>query len=70
MYEICFCGWSGDLEDRVPVYAGDDEWALACPHCGHRDRAEWMPAAVRKVVFDAAFQRQARQHEVRVAHAA
>jgi hypothetical protein len=43
--EICFCGWVGELEDREPVYAGDGEWGLGCPNCGHLDRLEaWSEA--------------------------
>jgi hypothetical protein len=39
--------WPGrELEDREPVYAGDGEWGLGCPMCGHLDRVEaWSEAA-------------------------
>ncbi len=47
MCEVCFCGWSGRLEDREPVYLGDGEHALRCPKCGHLDRLDWLSAAAR-----------------------
>jgi hypothetical protein len=44
--ESCFCGRVGELEDRELVYAGDGEWGLGCPMCGHLDRLEaWSEAA-------------------------
>ena len=55
MCEVCFCGWSGRLEDREPIYIGDGEHALQCPRCGHLDRLEWLSAAVRgRVLAEAA----------------
>jgi hypothetical protein len=36
--EVCFYGRSGEVEDRVKVDAGDGDWALACPTCGHLER--------------------------------
>jgi hypothetical protein len=46
--EVCFCGWEGEIEDREPVYAGDGEWGLRCPTCGHLDRLESWPEAARR----------------------
>lgn len=43
MHEVCFCGYGGNLEDRLAVYGGDGEWGLACPRCGHLDRLGWLP---------------------------
>ena len=55
MCEVCFCGWSGRLEDREPLYVGDGEYALECPRCGHLDRLEWLPAAARgRILAEAA----------------
>ena len=56
--EICFCGWVGELEDREPVYAGDGEWGLGCPNCGHLDRLEaWSEAARCCTLAEAAWRR-------------
>jgi hypothetical protein len=57
--EICFCGWVGELEDREPVYAGDGEWGLGCPMCGHLDRLEaWSEAARSCTLAEAAWRRE------------
>jgi hypothetical protein len=57
--EICFCGWIGELEDREPVYAGDGEWGLGCPMCGHLDRLEaWSEAARGRTLAEAAQRRE------------
>ncbi len=42
MREACFCGRIGEVEDREPVYAGEGEWGLACPACGHLDHLPWL----------------------------
>lgn len=57
--EICFCGWVGELEDREPVYAGDGEWGLGWPMCGHLDRLEaWSEAARSWILAEAAWRRE------------
>jgi hypothetical protein len=57
--EICFCGWVGEVEDRVPVYVGDGEWGLSCPMCGHLDRLEaWSEAARSWTLAEAARRRE------------
>ena len=56
--ESCFCGWIGDLEDREPVYAGDGEWVLRCPVCGHLDRLEAWSAAARAATLAEAARRR------------
>ncbi|MDP9375622.1 MAG: hypothetical protein M3Q65_24870, partial [Chloroflexota bacterium] len=58
MREVCFCGWAGDLEDRMPVYAGDGEWGLECPKCRHLDRLHWLPEHIRQRVLDGARQQR------------
>jgi hypothetical protein len=56
--EVCFCGWEGEMEDREPVYAGDGDWGLACPACGHLDRLDgWPEAARRWTLAEAALRR-------------
>ena len=57
MSEVCFCGWTGQLEDRAPVYGGAGEQALQCPKCGHLDRLDWLSAAARDRILTAAAQR-------------
>ncbi len=60
MHESCFCGWSGEMADREPVYAGDGAIGLACPTCGHLDSLEWLPEdAARRLLQEAT----RRQHE-------
>lgn len=65
--DVCFCGWEGELADREPVYAGDGEWGLGCPTCGHLDRLEgWSEANRRWTLAEAAWRREGTL-EVRVA---
>jgi hypothetical protein len=61
MREVCFCGWAGVIEDRAPVYAGDSEWGLACPTCGHLDRLDWLNETERRRTLDQALRRQLAQ---------
>ena len=42
MREVCFCGWSGELEDREPVLDTRTRWMLRCPGCGHLDGLGWL----------------------------
>jgi hypothetical protein len=58
MREVCFCGRVGEIADREPVYAGDGEWGLACPACGHLDRMTLFPEGERRRLLEAAAQRQ------------
>jgi hypothetical protein len=57
MVDICFCGHAGRLADREPIYAGDGEWGLLCPACGHLDRLAWLPEATRGALLDEAARR-------------
>jgi hypothetical protein len=43
MQEVCFCGRSGDVRDRVPILDDDGQRALKCRSCGHLDHLEWLP---------------------------
>ena len=47
MRETCFCGWSGDVEDRTPVAAIDGRCGLVCPSCGHLDLLDYLPPSAR-----------------------
>jgi hypothetical protein len=42
MRESCFCGRSGELEDREPILDGQGRWMLRCPDCGHPDDLGWL----------------------------
>jgi hypothetical protein len=58
MRETCFCGRTGDIADREPVYLGDGEWGLACLACGHLDRRELFPEATHRLLLDEARERR------------
>jgi hypothetical protein len=47
MLESCFCGRTGEFEDREPVVTRDGERALRCPDCGHLDHLTWLPEEAR-----------------------
>jgi hypothetical protein len=61
MYEVCYCGWAGEIEDRIPVRVGNGERALCCPNplCGHLEHLSWLPAGARNHTLDEADARQA-----------
>jgi hypothetical protein len=42
MLESCFCGRSGELEDREPVLDAGGRGLLRCPDCGHLDDLAWL----------------------------
>ncbi len=54
MHEVCYCGRTGEIEERTPVTDGDGREALECPECGHLDHLSWMPEDARQVVFEKA----------------
>ena len=56
--ETCYCGRTGDLEDRGPVYLGDGEHALRCPACGHLEDLSWLPHDARESVLEESARRQ------------
>ena len=58
MLESCYCGRTGEIEDREPVATGDGGWALRCPDCGHLDRLDWLPEQARRNAFEDAESRQ------------
>jgi hypothetical protein len=49
MLEGCYCGRTGEIEDREPVATGDGGRALRCPGCGHLDR---LPEEARRCAFE------------------
>lgn len=42
MKESCYCGRTGDVEDREPILDGGGRSFLRCPDCGHVDYLEWL----------------------------
>ncbi len=42
MLETCFCGRTGEIEDREPTTDRDGREALRCPECGHLDHLSWL----------------------------
>ena len=60
MLESCFCGRTGEFEDREPVVTRDGERALRCPDCGHLDHLNWLPEEVRRHAFEEAERRQSK----------
>ena len=64
MQESCFCGRTGEIEDREPVYLGDGELALGCPDCEHLDRLQWLPEDARLSVYEEAERRWSEQHRL------
>jgi hypothetical protein len=56
--EACYCGRTGDLEDREPVYLGEGAHALRCPACGHLDDLTWLGREDREGVLEESARRQ------------
>ncbi len=57
MLEACFCGRTGEIEDREPVLTGDGARALRCPECGQLDSLNWLPDEARRDVIEEAERR-------------
>lgn len=58
MREACYCGRTGEIEDRGPITASDGGRALRCPDCGHLDSLDWLPEEARRHVFEKAERKQ------------
>ena len=58
MLEICYCGLTGEIEDREPVATGEGGRALKCPDCGHLDNLDRLPEEARRRAFEEAESRQ------------
>ena len=59
MKESCFCGRTGDVEDRKPVPDSEGRRALECPDCGHADYLQWLPEEASLLVWEEATRRRA-----------
>jgi hypothetical protein len=51
MQEACFCGRSGEVAKREPVYSAGGERALRCPDSGHTDDLRWLLDDARLQIF-------------------
>ena len=58
MLESCYCGRTGEIEDREPVSTDDGQRVPRCPDCGHLELLDWLPEEARRHVFDEAESRQ------------
>lgn len=58
MQEACYCGRTGEIEDREPVLDADDGWALRCPDCGHTDYLQWLPVEAGLLLWREAIHRR------------
>ena len=58
MRETCFCGQSGELEDREPVFDARGYWLLRCPACGHLDDLRWLSEEAALLVWGEAMDRR------------
>ena len=58
MRESCYCGRTGEIEDREPVATEDGGQVLRCPDCGHLDHLYWLPEEARRHVFAEAESKQ------------
>lgn len=58
MQEACYCGRSGDIRDRFPVWDSDGRRALECLACGHTDYLEWLPEDAGSALWEEAKRRR------------
>jgi hypothetical protein len=58
MRETCFCGRSGELEDREPILDSEARWVLRCPSCGHLDSLKWLTEDVSLLLWGEAVRRR------------
>jgi hypothetical protein len=56
--EVCFCGWSGDFEDKELVLVAEGLCGLRCPRCGRIDALDALPPTARTAMIQAAIERQ------------
>ncbi len=58
MRESCYCGRTGEIEDRETITTSDGDRALRCPKCGHLDHLEWLSEEARRHTFEEAERKQ------------
>jgi len=54
MIEVCYCGRTGNIEDREPILSSHGRQSLRCPYCGHLDSLDWLAPDARQRVFQLA----------------
>ena len=59
MREVCFCGRTGEFEDRQPILDGDGRWELICSEGGHADDLAWLSEEARLRLWSKVERRQA-----------
>ncbi len=59
MREVCFCGRTGEFEDRQPLLDDAGRWVLICPECGHMDDLAWLSEEARMHLWSKVQRRQA-----------
>ena len=58
MREVCYCGRTGEIEDREPIVIdGDGKEALRRPRCGSVDHLHWLSDDARRLVLEEAGRR-------------
>ena len=68
MKESCFCGRTGEVEDREPVLNDDGQRVLRCSECGHVDDLRWLSEEACLLIWEEAFRRhEGSSEEQRVA---
>jgi hypothetical protein len=63
MRESCFCGRSGELEERKSILDAQGVWVLRCPDCGHVDYLNWLSEEAALLVWREARCRHEGQRE-------
>jgi hypothetical protein len=58
MQEACYCGRSGDIQDRNPLMDSNGMQALECPDCGNADYLRWLPEETSLLLLEEAKHRR------------
>ncbi|MGF1473373.1 MAG: hypothetical protein ACFB50_16755 [Rubrobacteraceae bacterium] len=46
MQEVCYCGRSGDIQDRFPALYSERKRTLEGFNCGHTNYLDWLPEEI------------------------
>jgi len=57
MKESCYCGRTGEVEGREPVFSDNGYRVLRCPECGHEDDLRWLPEEAGLLIWEEAERR-------------
>ncbi|WP_047864870.1 hypothetical protein [Rubrobacter aplysinae] len=58
MKESCYCGRTGEVEDRDPILDGRGKRVLQCPECGHGDDLCWLSEEAGRLLWEEAMSRR------------